>query len=136
MINVDVVMKEYKVLPFYMSYPMPFTLQDDKDMVKDLEYLQQMYPSGSKRLLVEVNKALAVLDYDGSMIYDQYPDRFMMHKLGKDILENLQRSPMKEEDEQLAKMLEWDNIDELVIVILFCEVLKRRHHKTKGYLQF
>ncbi len=130
-------MKDQKILPFYMSYPLPIAFEDDRDMVKDLEYLQQMYPIGSKRLLAEVNKALSILDYEGSMIYDQYPDRFMLYKMGKDILESLRKNPAKEkEDEQLAKLLAWDGIDELILVILFFEVLKRRHQNKGGYLKF
>lgn len=130
-------MKDQKILPFYMSYPLPIAFEDDRDMVKDLEYLQQMYPIGSKRLLAEVNKALSILDYEGSMIYDQYPDRFMLYKMGKDILESLRKNPVKEkEDEQLAKLLAWDGIDELILVILFFEVLKRRHQNKGGYLKF
>lgn len=130
-------MKDPKILPFYMSYPLPIDFQDDRDMVKDLEYLQQMYPLGSKRLLAEINKALSVLDYEGSMIYDQYPDRFMLYKMGKDILENLRTNSAKgKEDAQLAKLLEWDGIDELILVILFFELLKRRHQNSGGYLKF
>ncbi len=130
-------MKNQKILPFYMSYPLPIAFEDDRDMVKDLEYLQQMYPIGSKRLLAEVNKALSILDHEGSMIYDQYPDRFMLYKMGKDILESLRKNPVKEkEDEQLAKLLAWDGIDELILVILFFEVLKRRHQNKGGYLKF
>ncbi|MBD5544718.1 MAG: hypothetical protein HDR01_10905 [Lachnospiraceae bacterium] len=130
-------MKDQRILPFYMSYPLPIAFEDDRDMVKDLEYLQQMYPIGSKRLLAEVNKALSILDYEGSMIYDQYPDRFMLYKMGKDILESLRKNPAKEkEDGQLAKLLEWDGIDELILVILFFELLKRRHQNNGGYLKF
>ncbi|MBD5105783.1 MAG: hypothetical protein HDT41_02200 [Lachnospiraceae bacterium] len=130
-------MKDHKILPFYMSYPLPIAFEDDRDMVKDLEYLQQMYPMGAKKLLAEVNKALSILDYEGSMIYDQYPDRFMLYKMGKDILESLRKNPTKKkEDEQLAKLLEWDGIDELILVILFFELLKRRHQNNGGYLKF
>lgn len=130
-------MKDHKILPFYMSYPLPIAFEDDRDMVKDLEYLQQMYPMGAKKLLAEVNKALSILDYEGSMIYDQYPDRFMLYKMGKDILEGLRKNPTKKkEDEQLAKLLEWDGIDELILVILFFELLKRRHQNNGGYLKF
>ncbi|MCM1161879.1 MAG: hypothetical protein NC412_11715 [Roseburia sp.] len=130
-------MKDHKILPFYMSYPLPIAFEDDRDMVKDLEYLQQMYPMGAKKLLAEVNKALSILDYEGSMIYDQYPDRFMLYKMGKDILEGLRKNPTaNKEDEQLAKLLEWDGIDELILVILFFELLKRRHQNNGGYLKF
>ena len=130
-------MKDQKILPFYMSYPLPIAFEDDRDMVKDLEYLQQMYPMGAKKLLAEVNKALSILDYEESMIYDQYPDRFMLYKMGKDILESLRKNPTnKKEDEQLAKLLQWDGIDELILVILFFELLKRRHQNKGGYLKF
>lgn len=130
-------MNNRKILPFYMSYPLPIAFEDDREMVKDLEYLQQMYPLGAKKLLAEINKALSIMDYEGSMIYDQYPDRFGLYKMGKDILENLRINPnMGKNDEQLAKLLEWDGIEDLILVILFAEILKRRHQNNGGYLKF
>ena len=90
---------ERKILPFYLTYPeMVYSVDkmvrskqqpegsEKEDYVKDLEYFQQMYPAGAKQLHKEIVKALAILDHDGSVIYDEYPDRFGLYKIAKDIM--------------------------------------------------
>lgn len=122
-------MKEHKILPFYMTYPLSFTSPDNQEMLKDLEYLQQMYPKGAKMLQNEINKSINVYDYRGSMIYDEYPDRFLLYKMGREVLESLRRDKEKhKDDKQYLMLLEWDGIEEFIMVLLFYEILKRRHY--------
>ena len=45
---------------------------------RDLQYLQQMYPADAKRMQKKVEEALDKLEYEGSMMYDEYPDRVSM----------------------------------------------------------
>ena len=128
-------MKEPRILPFYMTYPMLMAYSDDKDMIQDLEYFQQIYPVGARKLQREIVKAISIIDYDGSMIYDEYPDRFMMSKLAKDILDRLKRQA-DTNSEELNALLRLDFIEEYVLILLLNEVFKRRHKSNRGYLQF
>ena len=65
-----------RALPFYHAYSQYGDLgQMDADAVAgDLEYLQQMYPSYAKKYQVRISQMLDRMDYEGSMIYDQYHD--------------------------------------------------------------
>ena len=63
-----------RVLPFFMTYP-GFGPDAGRDAMRDLEYLQQMYPREVKRYQMRISEMLDKMDYDGSMIYDEYPDR-------------------------------------------------------------
>ena len=54
-----------------------------------MEYLQQMYPTYSKKYQVRINNILDRMDYDGSMIYDQYPDRWQLERLIKNIMKTI-----------------------------------------------
>ena len=65
-----------RVLPFFMTYP-GMGERNEKDSMRDLEYLQQMYPQEVKRYQQRVAQMLDRMDYDGSMIYDEYPDRLV-----------------------------------------------------------
>ena len=38
-----------KILPFYMTYPMPLFYEEEDKAMRDLEYLQEMYPKESRR---------------------------------------------------------------------------------------
>lgn len=121
-------MKNHKILPFYMTYPLSFGTDDNREMLKDLEYMQQMYPEGAKLLQSEINKSMNIYDYRGSMIYDEYPDRFLLYKMGNEILDSLKRNKEKyQDDKQYMMLLEWEGIEEFIMVLLFYEILKRRH---------
>lgn len=37
------------ILPFYMIYPLPLGAQEEEAMIRDLEYMQQLYPADAKK---------------------------------------------------------------------------------------
>ena len=79
-----------RALPFYHAYSQYGDLgQMDADAVAgDLEYLQQMYPSYAKKYQVRISQMLDRMDYEGSMIYDQYPDRWQLERFIDSIMTN------------------------------------------------
>lgn len=81
-------MKKMNVLPFYMTYP-TVAYTKENGMVEDLEYFQQMYLNGARMLQREIVKSISILDYDGSMIYDAYPDQFMLRRLSAKLLDKM-----------------------------------------------
>lgn len=42
-------MYDRKILPFYMTYPLPVYYEEEDSIIRDLEYMQQMYPSEARR---------------------------------------------------------------------------------------
>lgn len=126
-------MKKMNVLPFYMTYS-TVAYTKENGMVEDLEYFQQMYLNGARMLQREIVKSISILDYDGSMIYDAYPDQFMLRRLSAKLLDKMKKQTKPEDP--LYKVLAQEGIDELVFLILLNEVLKRRHKKDMGFLQF
>ena len=126
-------MKKMNVLPFYMTYP-TVAYTKENGMVEDLEYFQQMYLNGARMLQREIVMSISILDYDGSMIYDAYPDQFMLRRLSAKLLDKMKKQTKPEDP--LYKVLAQEGIDELVFLILLNEVLKRRHKKDMGFLQF
>lgn len=131
-------MAEKRILPFYMTYPTSLTKTDDNRMIKDLEYFQQLYPSGAKLLQREIRRVIDIMDYEGSLIYDEYPDRFAMQKLTKDILEKirLQLGDGVENSEELEMVLRYDNIEDYMYVLVLQEVWRRRNGQKRGYFLF
>ena len=39
-----------KILPFYMTYPMPLIWEEEDTVMRDLEYLQELYPRQAKKV--------------------------------------------------------------------------------------
>ncbi len=107
-------------LPFYMAYPGYYGPGRESELLQDLEYLQLMYPNEVKRCQKRIAEILDKTDYEGSMIYDEYPDRYSLQALAKSILKIL------EQEEENAPT------EDMVQVLLFNEVYKRRHGGRRG----
>lgn len=122
-------MQERRIMPFYMTYPLPMFGQQENTVVRDLEYMQQMYPKEAKRYQKLIAGILDKMDYEGSMIYDEYPDRIQLYRLSMDILDRIKREEKNnEESDPMADSPErWQQIGDLIQILLFYEIYKRRH---------
>ena len=75
-------------LPFFLAYPnYPCQLRNKERVYEpdrqDFEYLQRTYPAFVARMQKRVEEILDRMDYEGSMIYDEYPDRLSIQTLGE-----------------------------------------------------
>ncbi len=107
-------------LPFYMTYPDYRSAENEARLLQDLEYLQQMYPKDVKRYQRRIAEILDRTDYEGAMIYDEYPDRYSLQALAKSMLKVL------ENEEEHAPA------EDMIQILLFNEVYKRRHGGRRG----
>lgn len=124
-------MRQSRILPFYMAYPMPLFYQEQDTVTRDLEYLQEMYPAEAKKYQKVIVDILDRLDYEGSMIYDEYPDKWQIYRLTQIVVNQLKQTGNAEQTEQ-----DWDRITEFVQVLLCCEIYKKRHMNQNGILKF
>ena len=74
----------YKI-PFYMAYPMQDVYLSEIEYERDRERLKEMYPKEAKRIQRVVEEECDKMEYDGSLMFDEYPDRVMVQKLSDDI---------------------------------------------------
>ena len=81
---------------------------DDMDEQRDTEYWQQMYPAQTKRIQREVAHQCDLLDYEGSVMYDEYPDRISLSRICESVyqalmqhgvLGNVSQNPLSEFEE-------------------------------------
>lgn len=135
-----------KSLPFYMTYPgvgtgLPVSYQPEETVIRDLEYLQQLYPDDAKRYQARIGQILDKLDYEGSMIYDEYPDKLQLYNLADNILLILKREDMESaiirgEELNARDAEKWEWLTDLIRVLLFYEIYKRRHRGRQGFIKF
>lgn len=121
-------------VPFYMAYP-GYAYNDETSAIKDLEYLQQTYPSEVRKYMAKITQILDKLDYNGSFMYDEYPDRSSLWRLSDSVVRILKDEEEKEE----AKMSpeEWKKVESIVQILLCNEIYKRRHgRKRMGFIKF
>ena len=99
---------EHRILPFYMAYPFPMLYQDEDTATRDLTYISQMYPIKAKQCQKRVAQLLDRLDYEGSMIYDEYPDKIQLLRLADMAFDIMQKEEM---DEDMGKCESIDTSD-------------------------
>jgi len=73
-----------------MDYPGYQGAKREQEILKDMEYLQQVYPAEVKHYQKRVAQILDKMDYEGSMIYDEYPDYTSLRDMSDSIVRILQ----------------------------------------------
>lgn len=123
-------------LPFFMTYPGYPEAAQEQTLLKDLEYLQSAYPNEVKRYQRKIAEMLDKLDYEGSMIYDEYPDKYSLQRLSGTIIKALQmENRLLSESEQLPAE-KWSWLEDMILVLLCHEIYMRRHGGQRGFIKF
>ena len=141
-------MDYYRAFPFYSGYQgyeqwnrSPEVLEDR--IVEDLDYLRQMYPSYAKKYQSAISSVVDKMDYDGSFIYDQYPDKFTLQRMVSSIITIIKTNEEKEDnsdpqnDAASCERMPWNEkepwIRELVTLVMYYEILGRRRKKRNYF---
>ena len=134
-------------IPFYMTYPMQNTLFEETEYEKDCRRMQELYPRDARQIQSLVDRECDRMEYDGSMMFDEYPDKFMMEHLCRKI----EQEVLKEEEGNTSVLIieetcqggqgscgnrrEEEGLRDLIGVILFNEMFRRRsrHRRQKRF---
>lgn len=123
-------------LPFFMAHPGYLPAEQEKALLQDFEYFQQTYPLEVKRYMQKVAEILDKFDYEGSMIYDEYPDRYSMQRLAGTIVQILKIEEQDFPEEKRTSADKWIWLQDMIQVLLCNEICKRRHGGRRGFLKF
>ena len=85
--------------------------------------MKSMYPTEVKKILPYVEAECDRLEYDVSMIYDEYPDRLSLFRIADTI-----STILEQEAEKVSK--------DLIHVLVCNEIYKRRHGGRRGMIAF
>ncbi|MGN0347311.1 MAG: hypothetical protein ACI4DU_08495 [Lachnospiraceae bacterium] len=137
---------------FFRKSPWDIDFSEERVM-QDIAYIQQMYPREAKEYQRKIDRILDRLDYEGSLLYDEYPDQISLHRLADNITKmirqeeesadnaisknegNMALSPAENAIKKPGNVLtgtahqpeKWEWIGKLVEILLFYEIIKRRH---------
>lgn len=67
-------------IPFYMTYPMQNLYLMEMEYEKDMDRMKQLYPKEVQLFLPVIEKHCDELEFEGSRIYDENPDVYMMNQ--------------------------------------------------------
>lgn len=119
-------------LPFYMTYPGYLGVMQESALVRDMEYLRQTCPGEVRRIQRRISEILDKMDYEGSMIYDEYPDRYSLVRLAGSVTEILRREDGECPEEERRGDEFWKWMPALVQVLICDEIYMRRHSNRRG----
>lgn len=117
-----------KFLPFYTAYASPALYSGEKIQEQEFALMKSYYPDTARRIQEKVEEECQLLDYEGSRLYDEYPDKFMMYRLYSQI----RRAT---EGELAAQEIPDAFLDELIQVLL-CQEISRRRCRRRRYRGF
>lgn len=60
---------------------------DEEEIYKDMMYMKRMYPNIAKEINELIEDECDKLEYDGSIMFHEYPDKVMVDKMVSDIYE-------------------------------------------------
>ena len=114
--------------------------EDVREFAEDLERLQELYPDIAKEILRYAEEACDELEYEGSMMYDEQPDKIQFRNIAGKIYdkmkekypvqenndrdENLEMLPENEKEKRYPPGENW--LGDMVQVVLLQEMCRRR----------
>lgn len=138
-------------LPFYMAYPYLLPFDQEREEEKDLQVMRSYYSRKAARIQEKVERECDRMEYDGSIMFDEYPDKFMMEHLCRKIEREMMEENEKEAEKMAGSRSEEEKVQtqimerygggrdgglrDLIGVLLFNEMFRRRcrHRKCRRY---
>lgn len=100
----------------------PERMEDEMDTKR----LRELYPLMARRLQPYVEEVCTRLEYPGSMMYDEYPDRLSLLQKAKEVWEGAKTGEDFGENAPV-----WEQLQDLIGVLLLQEMLRHRR-KNRG----
>ena len=81
-------------MPFYMAYPMQNVYLEELEYERDMQKLKDLYPKEVKSIQVLVEDECDKMEYEGSLMFDEYPDKLMLRQIVNRIYDGVVGSQM------------------------------------------
>ena len=112
--------------PFYATYANAMLYGGERMQEQEFELMKSYYPITVQQIQERVEEECDHLDYEGSRLYDEYPDKFMLHQLCRQIRTQV-------EGETAAQGVPDSLMDDLIQVLLCQEISRRRCRRRRNY---
>ena len=110
--------------PFYTAYADPALYLGEKEQDLEFALMKSYYPYTARMVQEKVEEECNLLDYEGSRLYDEYPDRYMLYHL----CQNIMREVTSEAE---MEAMSDGFLEDLVQVLLFQEISRRRCRRRR-----
>ena len=114
--------------PFYAAQGNPVFYNEEREQEREFDLMRSYYPDTARKIQEKAEAQCQLLDYEGSRLYDEYPDKYMFYHLCRKIRQ-------RAEPELKVQSMDGSFLDELVQVLLLQEISRRRcrRHRCRRY---
>ena len=115
-------LKEY--FPFYTTYANPLLYEGERMQDKEFDLMKSYYPGTVQHIQEKIEEECDLMDYEGSRLYDEYPDRFMLYHSCSQIKEEMAADTSAQE-------MPGGFLDDLIEVLVYQEISRRRCRRRR-----
>lgn len=126
-------------VPFYVAYPFTSYYEDEKTAQTEMDMMKSYFPKTSAKIQAAVEAECDRMEYDGSMMYDEYPDAFMISTVCRRIQDKICAEEGMEEElfvVQERYRAHSTPVQELIRVLLCHEIFGRRCKRRRARRYF
>lgn len=110
--------------PFYVTSMQSYSFQEENDQDREIRLMKSYYPEISRVIQEKVEEECDYMDYEGSRMYDEYPDKFMLYHVCQKI-----RGEVKPELQ--SQNIPEKFLDELIQILLYQEMERKRCRRQR-----
>lgn len=110
----------------YPAYPFCPMCPWEDEKAKDQRRVQELYPALARQIQPLVEEACDRMEYDGSFMFDEYPDQLQIRRVCTWIYDQVDKSNLQEDMmmQSVDSHQEW--LRDLITVMLLNEMYQRR----------
>ena len=112
--------------PFYAAQGNPVFYNEEREQEREFDLMKSYYPDTARKIQEKAEMQCQLLDYEGSRLYDEYPDRLSLLRKSQEVWEQAQKRENFGENSP-----DWEQIRDLIGVLLLQEMLVRRKKKRR-----
>ncbi|MDO4297850.1 MAG: hypothetical protein Q4C59_05135, partial [Lachnospiraceae bacterium] len=133
----------------YQTFDYLNVLEEEEQLEQDFRRLQSMYPQAVQEILPYIEEACDKMEYEGSMMFDEMPDRNMVRQISDGIYEQVRdiypmENAQEEPDEVLSMQYQGRRrnpprqnlLNDLIQVMLLQDMHRRRcrHRRCRPHM--
>lgn len=121
-------MYDQKAKPFYMMHPMNDCVEDEKRIEEEHRRMVSYLTPKAQLLQKEIEELLDTMEYDGSPMYDEHPDKEWLYMVSR------KSGAYKKMDSDLPSDVSSEIWQETVYMLVLWEVFRRRAKRRRSDL--
>lgn len=110
--------------PFYAAQGNPGLYNEEREQEKEFDLMKSYYPDTARKIQEKAEAQCQLLDYEGSRLYDEHPDRFMLYHICHQV-----KGQMKADTS--AQEIPGGFLDDLIEVLVYQEISRRRCRRRR-----